>query len=299
MLPIHLSKNSKNLTTDELLALSTGPIIACDFHVAGAEAWHPVMGGYARGRIVNVDHHADTNEMARVVSSANLALARVRAVGLPPAESYVVITHTDCDSILSAGIMSGRLSAEDRYGDAAIAADHTGDENAIADVLQALDKTRDIELSFDALARLEAGLPQSDVVERKMAERRGKRLAAEEYVRRGRVTMRGSIAVGEFENALDGEFFAPLLPDAAIIVLASPLTEDTERLEVKVRLGRAAPVGLSIHALDIPAFDPNYGGRWNAGSNKREGGTSIAVEEYVTRLRASLDAWMNRAGGAT
>ena len=298
MLPIHLSKDSKNLKTDELFTLSTGPIIACDFYVEGAETWQPVVGGYESGRIVNIDHHADTQEMSCVVSSANLALARVRTLGQPPADAMVVITHTDCDSILSAGIMSGRLAAEDRYGDAAIAADHTGDENAIADLLQALDKARDIGLSFDALARLEAGLPQSEMVEERLAERRRKRMAAAENVRSGKVAMQANLAVGELEDAIDGEFFAPLLPDAVIIMLASPLSQNAQRLEVKLRLGRAAPAGLSIHALSIRAFDPAYGGRWNAGSNKREGGTSLAREEYVARLCASLDAWMNRGGSA-
>ena len=169
----------------------------------------------------------------------------------------------------------------------------------MADLLQALDKARDIELSFDALARLEAGLPQSDVVQEKLAERRGKRLAAAEMVRSGKVAMHGEFAVGEFAEAIDGELFAPLLPDAVIIMLSSPLTENTERREVKLRLGRAAPTGLSIHALGIRAFDPAYGGRWNGGSNKREGGTSLAVEEYVARLRASLHTWMHRGGDVT
>ena len=299
MLTIHLPTGSKNLTMDELLTLSEGPIIACDFYVEGAETWPAVVGGYERGRIVNVDHHAPTQEMARVVSSANLALQRVRAGELPPADALVVITHTDCDSILSAGIMSGRLSAEERYGHAAIAADHTGDENPIANLLQALDKARNIELSFDALARLEAGLPQSELVEEKLFERRAKRLAAAESVRSGKVAMLGNVAVGALDDAIDGEFFAPLLPDAVIIMLASPLAANTQRTEVKLRLGRTVPHGLSLHALNIREFDPAYGGRWNAGSNRRGGGTSLAREEYVARLRASLDAWMSCSGGVT
>lgn len=291
MLPIHLPKDSKNLTVDELLTLSKGPIIACDFYVEGAETWQQVPGGYEFGNIVNIDHHADTKEMARKFSSANLALERVRSIGQPPADALVVITHADCDSILSAGIMSGRLGAEDRYGEAAIAADHSGDENAIADLLQALDKERDIELSFDALARLEARLPQSELVQGRLAERRAKRLAAAEIVWSGKVAMRGNLAVGDFEQAIDGEFFAPLLPHAAIIMLVSPLAVNIQRLEVKLRLGRGAPEALSLHALGIQSFDPAYGGRWNAGSNKRGGGTALALDEYVARLSASLDAW--------
>ena len=160
-LPIKLIPRDKPISVDDLTRLSPGPIIACDFPVEGVETdpWICTVGGYAYGRIINVDHHADTTEMKRHVSSAHLAIERVRAIGMPTSDSIIVINHTDCDSVLSAGIMSGRLAAEDRYGDAALAADHTGDENLIADLLQALDKFDDFELSFAALARLESGQP--------------------------------------------------------------------------------------------------------------------------------------------
>ena len=246
-------------------------------------------GGYAHGRIVNVDHHAKTVAMSRVVSSANLALLRVRAVGLPPADAVVVITHTDCDSILSAGIMSGRLAAEDRYGDAAIAADHTGDENAIADLLQALDRYRDVELSLDALMRLESGQPQTDAVAQKIAERRRKRDMAAECVRDGGVVMQGDIAVGHLPHSLDGEFFAPLLPRAVVILLAMPHDEHPERLEVKLRLGHAAPAGFSMHDLHVERFDFAHGGRWNAGSNRRGGGTTLRLDDYVELLQSLVN----------
>lgn len=47
-----------NVTVDELHALHDGAIIASDCYVVGAEDWEAVPGGLARGRIVNVDHHA-------------------------------------------------------------------------------------------------------------------------------------------------------------------------------------------------------------------------------------------------
>jgi hypothetical protein len=293
MLPIHLLSERPDVTTDDLLALSPGPIIACDCYVQGAESWQAVDGGYEHARIVNVDHHANTDAMARIVSSANLALDRVRKVGLPPADAQVVITHTDCDSILSAGIMSGRLAAEDRYGEAALAADHTGDVNAIADLLQALDKRRDVELSFDALSRLEAGHAQTAEVEEKLAERAAKRAAAVACVRDGIVAMQGNLAIGRLTRALDGEFFGPLLPDAVVIVLASPHHEHKDRLEIKLRLGRAAPEGFSLHALSIREFDPAYGGRWNAGSSRRGGGTTLPLDAFVATLQSRVNARLN------
>lgn len=141
-LPIQLLSERPNVAPPDLFDLHDGPIIACDCYVIGAEHWQPVVGGYADGRIINVDHHAPTVAMARKVSSANLALERVRAPGRTSADTMLFVTHTDCDSVLSAGILSGTLAAEDRDGDAALAAAHTGDPNPIAELLQALDIPR-------------------------------------------------------------------------------------------------------------------------------------------------------------
>ena len=289
-LPIKLVPRDKPITVDDLTRLSPGPIIACDFPVDGVEKepWIETVGGYAHGRIVNVDHHADTKEMRRQISSAHLAIERVRAKGLPTSDSVIVINHTDCDSVLSAGIMSGRLAADGRYGDAALAADHTGDENPLADLLQALDKFDDFELSFSALARLESGQAQTTDVKEKVADRLRKRLRAAQLVDEGAFLMDGSIAFARLPEALDGEFFAPQLPLAVLIAIASPHPTNAGMSEVKVRLGKAAPKGASLHALNIPSFDPNFGGRWNAGSDKRLGGTGLTIEEYGSMLRSSM-----------
>ena len=289
MRPIVLLSQRPDVSPADLLALSSGPIVACDCYVRGAEDWAPVPGGYASGRIVNVDHHADTPAMARVVSSANLALCRVRALGLPPVDAQIVITHADCDSILSAGILSGQLAPEPRYGEAALAADHTGAVNDIADLLQALDTLRNVSLSFEALAGLESGAPPTRAVQQSLNERRRKRALAAVLVRDGAVAMRGVIAVGHLPQALDGEFFAPLLPDAVVILLAMPHATDAARLDIKLRLGPAAPMGFSLHALGLPAFDPAYGGRWNAGSNRRGGGTTLSLEAYASSLQVRVE----------
>ena len=68
--------------------------------------------------------------MYRFVSSANLAVEWVRARHGPRPGDLVVITHTDCDSVLSSGIVSGRLEPKPEYEAAAIAADHTGERTA-------------------------------------------------------------------------------------------------------------------------------------------------------------------------
>ena len=296
-MPLHIKliPRDKPITVDDLTRLSPGPIIACDFPVEGVEKapWSETDGGYACGRIINVDHHADTTEMRQQISSAHLAIKRVKAMGLPTSDTIIVINHTDCDSVLSAGIMSGRLAADDRYGDAALAADHTGDENLIADLLQALDKADNFELSFAALARLESGQAQTAAVEEKVADRLRKRQRAAQLVDEGAFLMDGQIAFARLPEALDGEFFAPLLPLAVLIAIASPHPTKFGMTEVKVRLGKAAGDGASLHALSIPSFDPNYRGRWNAGSDKRLGGTGLTIEDYVSMLRSSMASLRN------
>jgi hypothetical protein len=287
---IRLLTQRPDVNPGYLRRLHRGPVVACDCYVQGAERWTRVPGGYQHGRLLNVDHHAHTADMAREISSANLAIERVREAGPPPEHALIVITHTDCDSILSAGIMSGRLAPDDRYGRAAVAADHTGDENAIADLLQSLDKRRDVELSLGALAAIEADRTLPPVVERALAERRRKRRAAQRHVGEGRIRVDGRIAYGELPESIDGEFFAPLLPDAWVILLAAPHPRHLRRREVKLRRGHAAPDGFSLHTLGVRRFDPAYGGRWNAGSNRRGGGTTLHPADYASLLRERVDA---------
>jgi len=57
---------------------------------------------------------------------------------------------------------------------------------------------------------------------------------------------------------------------------------------MKIRLGQAAPAGLMLDKRKIQVFDPNYGGRWNAGSNGRGGGTSLDPRTYVLKLFDAL-----------
>jgi hypothetical protein len=295
LLPIQLLSERPNVAPKDLLDLHDGPIVACDCYVIGAEHWQPVVGGYADGRIVNVDHHAPTRAMARRVSSANLALERVRALGLPSADTAIFVTHADCDSVLSAGILSGRLAAEERYGEAALAADHSGEMNPVADLLQSLDRRRDLALSFRALASLEAGEALPIDIQRELDEQHRRRAVAERCVRDGRMTMHGPIAVSRLRESLDGAYFTPLLPDAVVILLAIPHDDDPVRLEMKLRLGHAAPSGFSLHDLKIRDFDPAYGGRWNAGSNRRAGGTALTLDEYARQLRTRVEAALRQA----
>lgn len=294
--PIHLLSQRPNVSESELLSLFGGAVIATDCYVVGAESWDSVIGGYERGRILNVDHHAPTERMQREISSANLAIERVRTLGLPAQDTQIVLTHTDCDSVLSAGILSGRLPADDRYGDAALAADHSGEPLPIAELLQALDDERNLELSFSALAMLEKGLELPHSVQQALAQRAREREIAGELVSSGAVQMHGPVAVLRTVESLDGSFFAPLLPHAQIILLARPHESDPAKLEVKLRRGWAAPASLTLQGLGVQQFDSAYGGRWNAGSNRRGGGSPRSLADYASELEKRVRSHCERDG---
>ena len=232
--------------------------------------------------------------MHRQVSSANLALAHVAERGGPPDDVTVIVNHADCDSILSSGIMSGRLEPDPGYGVAAIAADHTGAEHPVADLLQALDRERDLELSFTSLDDLLNGRPLPDLARRALDDRRRMRAEAERVVREGRIAMDGPIAWGVFDETIFGEFFPALLPEATVILAIAPHRDLLpDRLEMKLRLGTGAPPGFSLKGL-LDDFDPGFGGRWNAGANKRPrdgrpGGSDVPPAIYAAEVRRRVE----------
>ncbi len=113
-----LRKITQNTAPSELLGLTTAGIWACDFYVTGAERGAAIPGGYRMGRVSNIDHHAPTDRMPRRVWSDTLARLQVLAEGLPATEDLIVVNHTDCDSVLSTGIMPGRLEPLEECSDA-------------------------------------------------------------------------------------------------------------------------------------------------------------------------------------
>lgn len=290
--PVHLLPLANRVSPAEVLAVHPrAPLFACDFYVDGAETGEEVPGGYRLGRVTNVDHHAPVPRMARRVTSTELAL-RQAAAEPTPADAVVVIHHTDCDSVLSSAVVGGHLAPDPAWAAAALAADHTGEENAVADLLQALEDARDWRFSLAALAALRAGAPLPERAREPLERRLRRRAAAEHAVASGAMQRDGPLAWARLAEETDGAFFPALLPDAAAVLLASPLPADPTRWLVKVRLGLAAPEGATLDGLGITQIDPAFGGRWNAGSNRRAGGTALEPEVYARmlagRLRAAL-----------
>ncbi len=286
---IHRIRESAVVHPADVLPLSTDGVFACDFHVLGAEQGEDVPGGYRLGRLLNVDHHAPTARMTRRVSSANLALAHVAAEGAASPQDVVVVNHTDCDSVLSAGIVAGRLDPDPALGDAAIAADHTGAANPIADLLQAVERWEDVEASLHNLALLRAGRPLDTRAAEALDRRLRRREEAAAAVARGEVRAVGRVALGVFAGEVDGEMFPALLPEAAVVLLAYPREEDPGRWTMKLRVGIAAPEGLTLHRLGLGEMDPAFGGRWNAGGNRRGGGTTTDPRVYASELSRRVE----------
>lgn len=281
---LHLSPSKDKVSMDEVLSIApTGRLLACDFKITGVEEWDEKPWGYESGRITNIDHHAETLAMRRHVSSANLALIYVQENGVAKNDETVVIDHTDCDSVLAAAIVRGDLEPLEVFGQAAIAADHTGEENAIADLLQALNDWRDYEYSLHCLKILLEGGVLPDAAQAALSIRFKKRERAAQLVGKGVFEMQNGIAWAVLGDSIDGEFFPPLLPNAKLIVMFYPRAKEPGKWNNKVRLGNAAPEGFSIHDL-IGPIDEEFGGRWNAGSNKRGKGSPLTPQEYIAQL---------------
>jgi hypothetical protein len=277
-------------------------IVACDFYVNGAESGtvlpgedhgRPLPTGLHVGRILNVDHHAPIEVMRQPITSTQLA-TRALAGGFQPTTTpapWVVINHTDCDSILSSALMMGLLEPDEELVAASIAADHTGEVNDIADLLQGLDEGREGDRtdeqyleSLRNLRLLQEGKPLELCARRALDLRRGRRAAARRLVDEGRFTRVGGVAWATLDEEIDGAFFRPLLPEAAVIMLAVRHPKLSDRWVMKLRLGANAPPGMTLHSLGIRDWDPAFGGRWNAGSNKRGGGTPMDPADYAALI---------------
>lgn len=265
-----------------------GPLCACDFVVDGAHGWARVTGGFAHPEedILNIDHHSPHPDMFRFISSGNLAAEYVRQNG--PTAARIINNHTDCDSIISRLIMGGEIPPLAVFEQAVIAADHTGEALPIADLLQALDVERSFESSVTNLGLLLSHQPLEPRARQLVDERARAREATAAFVDAGNVEIRGTLAVLSFDGKMRNEFLPALLPGIAVFLTVEPGdTADTQIF--RLRLGGGAPSGFTLNDLDLKSFDPRFGGRWNAGANKRGGGSKLSVGEYADFLHQQLN----------
>ena len=293
--PVELLPEKSTYSVQELETIWPGQsIVVCDFWVENIHQGTEIRGekgtpcGYAQGKVINIDHHAPVDGMSRQISSAPLAIEYVQKHGHVPQDVPVVIHHTDCDSVLSSAIMRGILPPDQRFCDAAIATDHTGAENGIGDLLQALEKERDLVFSFSNLQKLLMGRPVDERAATMLRERQEDRQRATAIVQQGGFHRIGDVAYTSVDKKFDAGFLPALLPDAMVIVMGSPLEEGSNLWAIKVRLGQKAPAGLRLNGLHLDKF----GGRWNAGNTKRAGGCTHNPEEYARMVDVKIKEWL-------
>lgn len=247
-------------------------------------------------RITNLDHHIDNPAMWHRVSSVNLAAEYIREYGNVQNDT-VVIHHTDPDSVCSSIILVGtHLLGQDVVDShphlikelvrAGNSADHTGEENDIADLIGAIEVKRDYQYSIQQLRRLLLGEALDIQASELMSMRRKEREIARQLVLEGALENIGNgVMYAEFDHDVRAEFFPALLPNATAFVLASPMAGDL--WQIKTRTGLSAPEGLVLNRLDLPSTN----GRWNATATKRNGGWSghdpreyaLLVKEKISR----------------
>ncbi len=268
-----IEKRSDNYAAELTVTFADRSVCVCDFYVRDSEQGRlDDSGAIELDGLLIIDHHAPLPRMMSHISSAVIANRYVRQHGPLPAETVIVINHTDADAILSALIMGGYLPPDDSLGQAAIAADHTGEQNNLADLLQALEDDRN--------------LPQSVAVLQKVLARHKDRQTVRELVEAGKVLWADDIACLIVERKIDAGLVPALLPEARVVIVASPMPNDSlQKWRIRVRLGLNAD-GVLLNTLGLP----DSGGRWNALSTSRLGGTNVTPEEYLQRVRQAVTA---------
>ena len=252
-------------------------ICIADSYADSAETWTPEPWGWSTvidgRRVWNIDHHAAASRFYQAVSSGNLAIDYVHKHDVLDPAMTVVLNHTDCDSVITAAILRGLLPPDAVFADAVLAADHTGATNPIADLLQALDPLRDFDYSLRNLRQLLGGQAIDANAAELLQKRLDDRRRVWQMVESGRFTNVGRVAVARLahDEKVPSEFLPQALPAAWVVVVGS--RQQDGLWESKVRLGASAPAGMTLFSLGVTEIEPRFGGRWNAGSTRRSGGS--------------------------
>jgi hypothetical protein len=258
-------------------------IFACDFPVMDAHKGIATPWGFTYEDVENIDHHAPVPSMQRPISSGPLSITYVKRYG--PANKgndQIVLHHTDCDSVTSGLIMQGYLPPEDKFGAAAVNADHFGGTLPIANLLQSLQYTRNLPLIMRELNYyLEIG-EFSNTARPFIQARDEKKRNIETLIEQGKVKTTNGITYMKADFNIDSSLFPAYFPESKGIVVSFPGNKGISN--ISVRLGPLAPEGLYLEDLQFP----NWGGRWNAGSTRRLDGTDQPIEKYVDILDKAL-----------
>jgi hypothetical protein len=290
-----LIEERSGMTADQVLAaisantsVSGDQVVVLDFPLCSTVdtenellAQKELIGYVARNGIKQIDHHASDPRFYRFISTTPLVEQYLKAGGVFSESTVLVLNHTDTDSILSVMIATGiiKMYQQDLIAqavEAAIAADHTGAANQLADTLNGLEKYRDVTLSVKAALAILYHQAENPIAIAGRRDREQQRALALEAVRLGEFTQvepRQSgvyVHVSASNEPLRTELLVDALPAASLIITAALSTFPTASghrpsYVYKLRAGRNWPKGRSITELDLELF----GGRWNAGGTLR------------------------------
>lgn len=278
-------------------------IFACDFAIKEindlAEVNDPsleeIAGGYCYGNVINIDHHAPNLEMARNITSTQLASEYIRQNEKIQDDSVVLINHLDTDSTLSSAIMSGFIKPEKMFSEAALSSDHYGNENELFDLLDSIQSLRDLGFSYECLYDFINKKALPDKAEEKLKERKELRKKVKELVQAGMFEKIDMVYFALSDQKIPLELFLPYYQQAAVLMLAIPIKNKPNFYEIKIRLGPNAPKGLILNQIKFSENDDfGFRGRWNAGSNKRIGGTNKSPRECLDILNKYLKNYINQ-----
>ncbi len=268
-----------------------------------------VSSGYTH--ITVIDHHVADPYFERL-STGNLVLEffKYHPDG-PPSEARILITHGDCDSVLSAGMLLKAIPPLPEFGEAVMSADHTFEANLIADLLQSIEGfppigggtmalidegdcsklTPSIELSFKSLGQLLQGKKLDDCVSHAFEGRLSARSAWESRLHNGEIRWYPngtvvSVIPGKLTQDPYPEFLKILIPDVSLILVFHQVPEKDNFLQVRALTGNSIPGHLSLgdESIITQELVPKFGGRKDAGSNRR-GGQSFEGDPWeVARI---------------
>lgn len=275
-------------------------LYVCDFAIDGIEEFEKDDYFFQREKVINIDHHSASPNYKRHISSANLAIEYIKNHPDFLADAKALTHHTDCDSVLSTALMAGIIQPEEKFGVAAIAADHTGEANDIADLLQALkdgpngeggDKSSSEDnrskylYSLEQLQNLLTGKELDPRAKELYEKRLQERKMLQEMITSGQVKYAGNnqevayIETGA--DKFDATLLAGLLPNTKVIFTARQNEEG--KTIIGVRMGLAMEEGSDLRDIMRGINEP-FGGRWNAGSNKRKGGSDSSARQIAQKI---------------
>lgn len=258
---------------------------------------------YPDFNLINLDHHSDHIQFEAAVSTAiQCNIFNQSRNRQNKSNELAILSHTDCDSILSLVALSNpnlHFQFKIAFAHAVISADHMGNENLIADVLQSIEKLRDVNQSVEVLKSLLSGKSISDLptdIQERYAVRKGQREIAQAMVQEGLFSHAGSgVYFVESEKSIPTEIFPQYFNQAGInakvILIGSKSPDYVGKYKIAVRAGLALPSEVSLlkisDELSLRKF--GFGGRNRAGNTGRNlaKADNISIEDFAKLVSTS------------